>query len=90
MQSINVSDVILTSLIFSPRLYSKFAVISEIFLSILMLASHEFLGEHVLNGVNFAMVATVIGNGRDLCWPRLIQSLRTNIINAATNRLSKL
>ena len=51
MQSINVSDVILTSLIFSSRLYSKFAVISEIFLTILMLTSHEFLGKHVLNGV---------------------------------------
>ena len=49
MKSINVSDVILTFA--SPRHYSKFAVISEIFLTILMLTSHEFLGKHVLNGV---------------------------------------
>ena len=88
IQSINVSDVILT---FSLRLYSKFAVISEIFLSILTLASHELLGEYVLNGVNFAMVATVIGNARDLCWPRYYSHFGLIVmINAATNRLSKL
>ena len=57
-QSVNVSDVILTfaspwSRDLLPHLYSKFAVISEIFLTILMLALLESLGRHVLNGVNF-------------------------------------